>query len=140
MPLCYSPGTESRSRSGSACHCRRHLPAPRRTGICAAPTPGCASAAWPRPLQRAGPGDRLGHPYPTKTRTAALAADGLSNADIAAELFLSRNTMQTHVSHILAKMGARSRGDIIRHAFARAGGGDVPGPARPEPSASPAGG
>jgi DNA-binding NarL/FixJ family response regulator len=43
-------------------------------------------------------------------------ATGRSNPDIAAELVLSRSTVQTHVSHILAKLGARSRADIIRHA------------------------
>jgi len=35
---------------------------------------------------------------------------------VAAALFLSRNTVQTHVSHILAKLGARSRAEIIREA------------------------
>ena len=30
-------------------------------------------------------------------------AEGQSNPDVAAALFLSRNTVQTHVSHILAK-------------------------------------
>jgi DNA-binding CsgD family transcriptional regulator len=43
-------------------------------------------------------------------------ADGRSNPDVAAALFLSRNTVQTHVSHILAKLGARSRAEIIREA------------------------
>jgi DNA-binding CsgD family transcriptional regulator len=51
---------------------------------------------------------------PTETKIAALVAEGQSNPDIATELFLSRNTVQTHVSHILAKLGARSRADIIR--------------------------
>ncbi len=40
-------------------------------------------------------------------------ARGRSNPDVATELFLSRNTVQTHVSHILAKLGARSRAEII---------------------------
>jgi len=31
-------------------------------------------------------------------------------------MFLSRNTVQTHVSHILAKLGARSRAEIVRQA------------------------
>jgi hypothetical protein len=41
---------------------------------------------------------------------------GRSNPDIAAELFLSRNTVQTHVSHILAKLGAQSRVEIAAEA------------------------
>jgi DNA-binding CsgD family transcriptional regulator len=59
---------------------------------------------------------------PTETKIAALVADGRSNPDIAAELFLSRNTVQTHVSHILAKLGARSRAEIIRQALGHADG------------------
>jgi len=48
---------------------------------------------------------------------AYVVAAGRSNPDIAAELFLSRNTVQTHVSHILAKLGARSRAEIVREAL-----------------------
>ncbi len=55
---------------------------------------------------------------PTEVKVAHLVARGLSNPDIAAELLLSRNTVQTHVSHILAKLGARSRVEIIRLAAA----------------------
>ncbi len=54
---------------------------------------------------------------PTEVKVAYLVADGRSNPDVAAELFLSRNTVQTHVSHILAKLGARSRAEIIREAL-----------------------
>jgi hypothetical protein len=43
-------------------------------------------------------------------------AAGRSNPDIAGELYLSRNTVQTHVSHILAKLGARSRAEIVSEA------------------------
>jgi DNA-binding CsgD family transcriptional regulator/tetratricopeptide (TPR) repeat protein len=51
---------------------------------------------------------------PTETKVACLVAEGRSNPDIAAELFLSRNTVQTHVSRILAKLGVRSRAEVIR--------------------------
>jgi DNA-binding CsgD family transcriptional regulator len=54
---------------------------------------------------------------PTELKVARLVAEGLSNPDIAAQLFLSRNTVQTHVSHILAKLSARSRAQIIAEAF-----------------------
>jgi DNA-binding NarL/FixJ family response regulator len=46
-------------------------------------------------------------------KVAGLVAGGKSNPDIAAELFLSRNTVQTHVSHILTKLSARSRVEIV---------------------------
>jgi DNA-binding NarL/FixJ family response regulator len=51
---------------------------------------------------------------PAELRIARLVASGWSNPDIAAELLLSRRTVQSHVSHILAKLGARSRVEIAR--------------------------
>lgn len=48
----------------------------------------------------------------TEQRVAALVAQGLSNPDIAAVLFLSRRTVQTHVSHIMTKLDARSRVEV----------------------------
>jgi DNA-binding CsgD family transcriptional regulator len=56
---------------------------------------------------------------PTELRVAFLVADGLSNPAIAAELFLSRRTVQTHVSHILVKLGARSRVEVASEAARR---------------------
>jgi len=48
---------------------------------------------------------------------ACLVAAGRSNPDVAAALFLSRNTVQSHVSHILNKLGAKGRLDIAREAL-----------------------
>ena len=63
---------------------------------------------------------------PTEERIAALVAEGRSNPDIAAELLLSRRTVQTHVSHILTKLGYSSRIEIAREVdrrtAARSGG------------------
>ena len=53
---------------------------------------------------------------PTELTVARLVAKGLSNPDIASRLFLSRRTVQTHVSHILGKLGVRSRVEIAREA------------------------
>lgn len=52
----------------------------------------------------------------TERQVARLAAEGMSNPDIAAHLLLSRRTVQTHVSHILAKLNVGSRREIVRHA------------------------
>lgn len=51
---------------------------------------------------------------PGEERIARLVAEGLSNPDIAAELYLSRRTVETHVSSILAKLQVRSRAGIVR--------------------------
>jgi DNA-binding NarL/FixJ family response regulator len=40
-----------------------------------------------------------------------LLADGRSNPQIAAELFISRKTASVHVSNILGKLGVASRGE-----------------------------
>jgi DNA-binding CsgD family transcriptional regulator len=48
----------------------------------------------------------------TEAKVARLIADGRSNPEIAAELSLSRNTVQAHVSRIMAKLGAQSRMEI----------------------------
>jgi len=56
---------------------------------------------------------------PTEVRVAGMVAQGMSNPQIAAQLFLSRRTVQTHVSHILAKLELQSRIDIAREASQR---------------------
>jgi DNA-binding CsgD family transcriptional regulator len=53
---------------------------------------------------------------PTETKIAAMVAEGMSNRQIAEVLVLSPRTVGTHVSHILAKLGVRSRIDIAREA------------------------
>jgi DNA-binding CsgD family transcriptional regulator len=56
---------------------------------------------------------------PTEVKVAGLVAKGRSNREIAATLSLSPRTVQTHVSHILAKLGADSRTQIAREAATR---------------------
>jgi DNA-binding CsgD family transcriptional regulator len=53
---------------------------------------------------------------PTEQKIARLIADGQSNPDIASQMLLSRNTVQTHVSHILTKLSAKSRVEIAHAA------------------------
>ena len=48
----------------------------------------------------------------TERRIAALVRDGLTNREIGTRLFVSPRTVQTHVSHVLAKTGLRSRVEV----------------------------
>ncbi|MFD3998021.1 AAA family ATPase [Streptomyces sp. NPDC058548] len=51
---------------------------------------------------------------PAELKVARLVAEGRSNPEVAAELFLSPRTVQTHVSHILGKLGLKSRTEVAR--------------------------
>jgi DNA-binding NarL/FixJ family response regulator len=42
-----------------------------------------------------------------------LLADGLSNADVAQRLFISQETVKSHVRHILAKLEADNRTQAV---------------------------
>ncbi len=46
----------------------------------------------------------------------ALIAQGLTNPEIAARLFLSNHTVKTHISRIFAKTGSRDRVAAIGYA------------------------
>jgi DNA-binding NarL/FixJ family response regulator len=43
--------------------------------------------------------------------------EGLSNAEIAAALFISETTVKTHINNVFAKIGARNRADAVRYAY-----------------------
>jgi DNA-binding NarL/FixJ family response regulator len=47
-----------------------------------------------------------------------LIAQGLTNAQIAATLYLSGHTVKTHINRIFSKTGSRTRADAIRYATA----------------------
>jgi DNA-binding NarL/FixJ family response regulator len=48
---------------------------------------------------------------------ATLIGQGKTNGEIATELFLSKRTVETHVSHILSKLGLSSRAQIMHWAI-----------------------
>jgi DNA-binding NarL/FixJ family response regulator len=81
---------------------------------------------------RGSPGDRAALNLLTEREreVLALVATGLTNDEIAADLFLSPLTAKTHVSRILTKLGARDRAQLVVIAYET--GVVTPG-ARPDP-------
>ena len=47
-------------------------------------------------------------------RVAALVAEGRTNQEVAASLFLGERTVASHLTHIYAKLGVRSRTELAR--------------------------
>jgi DNA-binding CsgD family transcriptional regulator/tetratricopeptide (TPR) repeat protein len=56
---------------------------------------------------------------PSEARVAGLAAEGLSNKEIAASLVVTVQTVEAHLSHAYAKLGVHSRGQLARRLDAR---------------------
>jgi DNA-binding CsgD family transcriptional regulator len=50
----------------------------------------------------------------TETRVAALAAKGMTNREIAAQQFVTVATVEAHLTRIYAKLGVRSRTQLVR--------------------------
>ncbi len=60
---------------------------------------------------------RLAVLTPREREVLALVGEGLSNDEIGAELYLSPATARTHVSHAMAKLGARDRAQLVVIAY-----------------------
>ena len=91
----------------------------RRLLRATAPLLATPDPAGERPVAGA-PNAALAELTPREREVLVLMGQGLSNSEIASGLFLSEATVKTHIGHVLAKTGSRSRVQAVALAF-RAG-------------------
>ena len=82
----------------------------------AGPGPGVTSAVTVPAAGQATPGGSAGPLSEREREIVALLAGGATDAQIAGRLFLSVNTVRSHLERIRDKTGARRRTELVRYA------------------------
>ncbi len=70
--------------------------------------------------ERKRPSTGWGSLTPTELDVVRLVSQGLGNKDIAARLFISHRTVQTHLTHVYSKLGITSRVQLAQEAARQA--------------------
>jgi DNA-binding CsgD family transcriptional regulator len=65
-------------------------------------------------VMQSGGARTLNRLSPSELRVAELVASGLSNAQVAEQLFMGRRTVESHLTHIYAKLGVSTRTEMSR--------------------------
>ncbi|MFC9430227.1 response regulator [Streptomyces sp. NPDC056987] len=73
--------------------------------------------ATPAPDNLMAPPERLNELTPREREVTVLTAQGKSNVEIAADLFISVLTVRTHIQRALTKLGARDRAQLVVIAY-----------------------
>ena len=74
--------------------------------------PGPGRAAGHRGEPRGTRAGRPRHPHPAELQVVRLAANGLSNREIGAQLFLSPRTVGYHLHKAFPRLGVASRAQL----------------------------
>jgi DNA-binding NarL/FixJ family response regulator len=86
-------------------------------GAVVAGAPGAAGVAGPGGGLAGGNGTTVDGLTQREVDVLAAIAAGLSNAEIASRLRISRATVKSHVNHLLTKTGMRDRAQLVGYAF-----------------------
>jgi DNA-binding NarL/FixJ family response regulator len=85
-----------------------------------------------RPEQNTSTPVQMAQLTPREREVLILLAQGMSNADVAAQLFISEATVKTHLAHVMTKLGVREKAHAVIAAYQS--GLVQPPPPRPSPS------
>jgi DNA-binding CsgD family transcriptional regulator len=66
--------------------------------------------------ERKRPASGWGSLTPMEQDVVCLVTEGLANRDIGGRLFISPRTVQTHLTHVYAKLGLTSRVQLVQEA------------------------